>query len=111
MKMSKHICGCGSPVLTISTNPLLDVIKAIADEDALLVLKNLMEKEVRSPFPDGLYGMDPQRTNAAFKNLMRAGIVNSRRDGPDHVYFIHVERLKDLQEFVNGMVNNHAEKA
>ena len=70
-----------------------------------------VKTEVRSPFPDGLFGMDSQRTNKALRRLLRAGLVNSRIDGPDHVYYIHVERFKVLEEFVDGCVNNHAEKA
>ena len=111
VKMSKHVCACGPILTNISGNPLLDIIAVLDDADSLTILKGLMRKEVRSPFPDGLYGMDPQRTSKALRGLLRAGLVNSRVEGPDHIYYIHVERFKELKEFVDGLVNNQAEKA
>lgn len=111
VKMSKHVCACGPIMATVSANPLLDIIQVIDDEDSLTILKGLMKKEIRSPFPDGLYGMDSQRTNKALRRLLRAGLVNSRIEGPDHIYYIHVQRFKLLKEFVDGCVDNKAEKA
>ena len=110
-KMSKHVCACGPLLMSVSANPLLDIISVLDDADSLTILKGLMMKEVRSPFPDGLYGMDSQRTNKALRRLLRAGLVNSHVDGLDHVYSIHVERFKELKSFVDGCVDNHAEKA
>jgi hypothetical protein len=110
-KMSKHVCACGPILTTVSANPLLDIISILDDADSLEILKGLMKTEVRSPFPDGLFGMDSQRTNKALRRVLRAGLVNSRIDGPDHVYYIHIERFKVLEEFVEGCVHNHAEKA
>ena len=112
VKMSKHVCGCGGSILMpISSNPLYDVIQVLDDEDSLVILKGLIKKEARSPFPDGLYGLDSQRTNAALRSLLKAGLVNSRVEGPDHIYYIHVERFKELKTFVDDLVNNNAEKA
>ncbi len=110
VKMSKHVCGCSGPMMSISDNTLFDVISVIDDKDCLEVLKGLSKKEARTPF-DGLYGMDSQRTNKAIRRLLTAGLINSRRDGPDHIYYIHVERFKELQQFVDSLVNNNAEKA
>ena len=111
VKMSKHVCACGPILTSVSANPLLDIISVLDDADALTILKGLMKKEVRSPFPDGLYGMDAPRTNKALRSLLRAGLVNSRVEGPDHIYYIHVERFRELKEFVDGCVGNKAEKA
>jgi len=111
LKMSKHVCACGPIMTNVSANPLLDVIAVLDDADSLTILKGLMKKEVRSPFPDGLYGMDSQRTNKALRNLLRAGLVNSRVEGPDHIYYIHTSRFKELYDFVDGCINNNAEKA
>ena len=111
MKMSKHVCACGPILTTVSADPLLDIISVLDDADALVLLKGLMKTEVRSPFPDGLFGLEPARTNTALRRLLRAGLVNSRIDGPDHIYYIHVERFKELHDFVDGLVNNNAEKA
>ncbi len=111
VKMSKHVCACGPVMTCVSANPLLDIIQILDDEDALTILNGLMKKEVRSPFPDGLYGMDSQRTNKALRSLLRAGLVNSRVEGPDHIYYIHTQRFKILKDFVDGCIDNHAEKA
>jgi hypothetical protein len=110
-KMSKHVCACGPLTLSVSDNPLLDIIQVLDDADSLELLKGLMVREVRSPFPDGLFGMDSQRTNRALRSLLRAGLVNSRVEGPDHIYYIHVARFKVLKDFVDGCVDNKAEKA
>lgn len=110
-KMSKHVCACGPILTTVSANPLLDIISVLDDADSLIILKGLMKTEVRSPFPDGLFGLEPARTNTALRRLLRAGLVNSRVEGADHIYYIHVERFKELHEFVDGLMNNKAEKA
>lgn len=109
-KMSKHVCACGPIMMNISANPLLDIIAVLDDADSLTLLKGLQKKEVRSPFPEGLFGMDAQRTNKALRKLLRAGLVNSRVEGPDHIYYIHIQRFKILKDFVDGCVDNHAEK-
>ncbi len=110
-KMSKHVCACGPILTTVSANPLLDIISVLDDADSLTILKGLMKTEVRSPFPDGLFGLESARTNTALRRLLRAGLVNSRVEGADHIYYIHVERFRELHEFVDGLVNNKAEKA
>ena len=109
-KMSKHVCACGPILTTVSANPLLDIISVLDNADCLTILKGLIETEVRSPFPDGLFGMDSKRTNIALRTVLRAGLVNSRVEGADHIYYLHVERFKELQKFVNDIVNNNAKK-
>jgi len=111
VKMSKHVCACGPILTSVSANPLLDIISVLDDADSLEILRGLTKKEVRSPFPDGLFGMDSQRTNKALRRLLRAGLVNSRVEGADHIYYIHTERFALLKQFVDGCVDNHAEKA
>ncbi len=111
VKMSKHVCACGPILTNVSADPLYDIIHVLDDQDSLRILNGLMKKEVRSPFPDGLYGMDSQRTNKALRSLLRAGLVNSRVEGPDHIYYIHVERFKEMKSFIDNLVSNQAEKA
>ena len=46
----------------ISEDPEFDIISALADKDVLTMVRGLAKEEARSPFPDGLYGMDSSRT-------------------------------------------------
>lgn len=111
-KMSKHVCACGSsPLASFNFDPVFEIVKALDDEDALTILRELTKKEIRSPWPNGLFGMDEQRTSKAMRKLLVSGLINSRIDGADHIYFIHVQRFKPLKELVDGCVNNNAEKA
>ena len=73
-KMSKHVCACGSsPLASFTSDPVIEIIKALDDEDALTVLKELTKKEIRSPWPNGLFGMDEQRTSKAMRKLLVSG--------------------------------------
>jgi len=38
--------------------------------------------------------------------MKSAGLISSRRDGPDHVYFLNNVRFRDLARFVNGLVKD-----
>ena len=43
--------------------------------------------------------------NAAIRRMKGAGLISSRRDGPDHVYFLNKGRYRELQNFVNGLLS------
>ena len=47
--------------------------------------------------------MDEARTNAAIRRMKGAGLISSRRDGPDHVYFLNRGRYKELEHFLSGL--------
>ena len=47
--------------------------------------------------------MDETRTNAAIRRMKSAGLISSRRDGPDHVYFLNRGRYKELEHFLAGL--------
>ena len=102
-KPSKHICLTNRMALGISSDPELDIFKALADEDVLTMVRGLAKNEVRSPFPDGLFGMDSSRTNGAIRKMKAAGLISSRRDGNDHVYFLNRPRFNDLERFLRGL--------
>jgi len=89
--------------LGISSDPELDIIRALADEDVMAMVRGLSKNEVRSPFPDGLFGMDAKRTNAAIRRMKDAGLISSRRDGNDHVYFLNRPRFRDLERFLHDL--------
>ena len=95
---SRHICLTRRAPMGISTDPELDMLTALADPDVLNLTRGLAKKEVRSPFPDGLFGMDAARTNAAIRRMRDAGLISSRRDGNDHVYFLNVPRFRELAQ-------------
>ncbi len=88
----------------ISDDPEFDIISALADKDVLTLVRGLSKEEARSPFPDGLYGMDSSRTNTAIRKMKNAGLISSRRDGPDHVYFLNKGRFKDLANFIESLI-------
>ena len=88
----------------ISEDPELDILTALADKDVLNMVRGLSKEEVRSPFPDGLFGMDFQRTNAAIRKMKDNGLISSRRDGNDHVYFLNRCRFRDLANFIDDLI-------
>lgn len=110
-KPSKHICLTNRAPLGISMDPELDMFRALADQDVLTMVRGLSKQEVRSPFPDGLFGMDAARTNAAIRKMKGAGMISSRRDGNDHVYFLNIPRFRDLAHFVEGLLEEPSIKA
>ena len=101
---SRHICLTNRNALGISDDPEFDILSALADKDVLTLARGLAKEEARSPFPDGLFGMDGARTNAAIRKMRSAGLISSRRDGNDHVYFLNPCRFKDLIGFLNSLI-------
>ena len=101
---SKHICLTQRGPMGISDDPEFDIISALADKDVLTMVRGLSKEEARSPFPDGLYGMDSSRTNAAIRKMKSAGLISSRRDGLDHVYFLNKVRFRELAAFIEGLI-------
>lgn len=88
----------------ISDDPEYDIICALADKDVMTLTRGLAKQEARSPFPEGLFGMDSASTDAAIKKMKAAGLISSRRDGNDHVYFLNKCRFKDLAMFIEGLI-------
>lgn len=103
-KPSRHICLTNRNALGISDDPEFDMLSALADKDVLTLVRGLSREEARSPFPDGLFGLDGPRTNAAIKKMKGAGLISSRRDGADHVYFLNACRFRDLARFLEGLI-------
>lgn len=101
---SRHICLTNRNALGISDDPEFDMLSALADKDVLTMVRGLAREEARSPFPDGLFGLDGERTNAAIRRMKGAGLISSRRDGPDHVYFLNAGRFRDLARFLEGLI-------
>ena len=87
----------------ISDDPIFDIVSALADKDVLTMVRGLSKEEIRSPFTNGDFGMDEARTNAAIRRMKGAGLISSRRDGPDHVYFLNRGRYKELEHFLSGL--------
>lgn len=100
---SKHICLTQRGLMGISDDPEFDIISALADKDVLTLVRGLSKQEARSPFTDGLFGMEEARVNAAVRKLKGAGLISSRRDGNDHVYFLNEPRFRELMQFLNGL--------
>ena len=69
-KPSRHICLTNRNALGISDDPEFDMLSALADKDVLTLVRGLSREEARSPFPDGLFGLDGPRTNAAIRSLL-----------------------------------------
>jgi DNA-binding transcriptional ArsR family regulator len=103
-KPSKHVCLCGGGLMGISDDPVFDMLSALADKDVLTMVRGLSDSEARSPFPEGLFGLDEKRTAVALKKLSKAGLVSSRRDGPDHVYYLNNGRFRELNAFFSGLI-------
>ena len=103
---SKHICLTHRGLMDISDDPEFDMISALADKDVLTLVRGLSKEEARSPFADGLYGMEEKRVNAAIRKLKDAGLISSRRDGNDHVYFLNESRFKELAHFIESLLKN-----
>ncbi|MGN1045033.1 MAG: ArsR/SmtB family transcription factor [Candidatus Methanomethylophilaceae archaeon] len=102
-KASKHVCLTIRGPMGISDDPILDIVSALADRDVLTMVRGLAHEEIRSPFTDGVFGMDESRTNAAIRRMKGAGLISSRRDGPDHVYYLNKGRYKELEHFLGGL--------
>ena len=101
---SRHICLTHRGPMGISDDPELDLFTALADKDVLTMVRGLSKEEARSPFPDGLFGMDASSTNAAIRKMKDAGLISSRREGNDHVYFLNKCRFRDLADFIENLI-------
>ena len=71
---SKHVCLTHRGLMGISEDPEFDILSALADKDVLTMVRGLSKEEARSPFTDGLYGMDEKRVNAAIRKMKDAGL-------------------------------------
>ena len=100
---SKHVCLTHRGLMGISEDPEFDILSALADKDVLTMVRGLSKEEARSPFTDGLYGMDEKRVNAAIRKMKGAGLISSRRDGNDHVYFLNEPRFRELENFIRSL--------
>ena len=100
---SKHVCLTHRGLTGISEDPEFDILSALADKDVLTMVRGLSKEEARSPFTDGLYGMDEKRVNAAIRKMKDAGLISSRRDGNDHVYFLNEPRFRELENFIKSL--------
>ncbi len=100
---SKHVCLTHRGLMGISEDPEFDILSALADKDVLTMVRGLSKEEARSPFTDGLYGMDEKRVNAAIRKMKDAGLISSRRDGNDHVYFLNEPRFRELENFIRSL--------
>ena len=102
-KPSKHICLTNRKPLGITSDPEQEFFAAMADEDVLTMVRGLSKEEARSPLPDGLYGLDTARINNAIRKMKSAGLISSRRDGNDHVYFLNKARFNDIEKFLKNL--------
>ena len=89
----------------ISEDPEFDIISALADKDVLTLTRGLSREELRSPFTNGAFGLDERETNQAIKKMKSAGLISSRRDGNDHVYFLNKPRFHEIISFLQNLVN------
>ena len=48
--------------------------------------------------------MDEKRVNAAIRKMKDAGLISSRRDGNDHVYFLNESRFREIIRFLESLV-------
>lgn len=102
-KASRHVCLTVRGPLGISDDPILDILSALADRDVLTMVRGLSEQELRSPFTEGAFGMDEPRVNATIRRMKGAGLISSRRDGPDHVYYLNRGRYRELEHFLRNL--------
>ncbi len=101
---SKHVCLCGNPLASISLDPELDMITALADKNTMTLIRGLSKEGARSPFPDGLFGLTEKETSVCMRKLNGAGLICSNRDGADHIYTLNKGRFRDLGKFINGLI-------
>ena len=103
---SKHICLTRRGLLDISDDPDFDIISALADKDVLTFVRGLSKTEARSPFDNGIFGLDLKTVNECIRKLKSAGLISSRRDGNDHVYFLNESRFRELETFIDSLFKN-----
>lgn len=102
---SKHICLTKRGPMMISEDPEFDIISTLADKDVLTLTRGLSEKELRSPFTEGAFGLDEKSTNQAIRKMKAAGLISSRRDGNDHVYFLNAPRFREIIHFLQKLID------
>ena len=89
----------------ISENPEYDILSALADKDVIELAKGMSKEELRSPFTNGAFGLDESATNQAIRKMKSAGLISSRRDGNDHVYFLNRTTFLEIITFLQNIVN------
>ena len=102
-KPSKHVCMTVRGPLTISEDPVMDIITALDDEDVMKMVRGLAEVELRSPYSEGAFGMDQKKVSETLRKMKAGGLVMSRRDGPDHVYYLNESRFRTLDRFIQDL--------
>ena len=45
------------------------------------------------------------KARAFVRKMKEAGLISSRRDGPDHVYFLNAGRFRDLAHFLEKLIH------
>lgn len=88
----------------ISEDPELEILSTLSDKDVFTLTKGLSEKELRSPFTNGAYGLDEKSINQAIRKMKATGLISSRRDCNDHVYFLNKSRFHDIIVFLQNLV-------
>ena len=105
---SKHVCLTKRGPLAISDDPESEFFSALADKDVLTMVRGLSREEIRSPIQDGVFGLDAASANAAIRKMKAAGLISSRRDGNDHVYFLNACRFRDIIRFLDGLIQSRS---
>ena len=107
-KSSKHICMTVRGPLTISEDPVMDIIAALHDEDVMKMVRGLAREEIRSPYSDGAFGEDENWVSSTLRKMKDGGLVMSRRDGPDHVYYLNRSRFMTLEKFIQDLFRDES---
>ena len=102
-KPSRHVCMTVKGPLTISEDPIMDIIAALHDEDVMKMVRGLAKEEIRSPYTDGAFGENEKWVTETLRKMKAGGLVMSRRDGPDHVYYLNESRFRTLERFIQGL--------
>ena len=102
-KASKHVCMTIRTPLGISSDMELDIIRALADEDVMRMVRGLAKEPLRSPYVDGAFGMDQRKVSETLRKMKAGGLVMSHRDGADHVYTLNENRFRTLEKFIDGL--------
>lgn len=88
----------------ISEDPELEILSTLSDKDVFTLTKGLSKEELRSPFTNGAFGLDEKSINQAIRKMKATGLISSRRDGNDHVYFLNKSRFHDIIVFLQNLV-------
>ncbi|MBE6525235.1 MAG: helix-turn-helix transcriptional regulator [Thermoplasmata archaeon] len=90
--------------MMISEDPELEILSTLSDKDVFTLAKGLSKEELRSPFTNGAFGLDEKSINQAIRKMKATGLISSRRDGNDHVYFLNKSRFHDIIIFLQNLV-------